>query len=62
MRAGRRIGALRFWWMGEHGHLRMDTSDQVFFGNDQFGVRFIEEIDVDSMAIDAAAALLTAAS
>jgi hypothetical protein len=40
----------------------MDVSDQVFFANDQFGVKFIEEIDVDYMAIDAASALLTAAS
>jgi HK97 family phage major capsid protein len=56
------FGALRFWWLGEHGHPRMDVSDQVFYANDQFGVKFIEEIDVDYMAIDAASALLTAAS
>ena len=40
----------------------MDTSDQVWFANDQLAVRFIEEIDFDHAAEDATAALLTAAS
>jgi hypothetical protein len=48
--------------MGEHGHPRIDTSDHVLFVNDQLAVRFIEEIDFDYMALDATAALLTAAS
>ena len=56
------FGALHFWWMGEHGHPRIDTSEQVYFVNDQLGVRFIEEIDFDYMATDATAALITAAS
>jgi HK97 family phage major capsid protein len=56
------FGALGFWWMGEHGHPRIDTSDQVFFVNDQLAVRCIEEIDFDYMASDAAGVLLTAAS
>jgi HK97 family phage major capsid protein len=56
------FGALGYWWMGEHGHPRIDTSDQVYFVNDQIGVRFIEEIDFDYMATDATAALLTAVS
>jgi HK97 family phage major capsid protein len=56
------FGALSFWWMGEHGTPRIDTSDQVWFANDQLAVRFIEEIDFDYCAIDATAALLTAAS
>jgi HK97 family phage major capsid protein len=56
------FGALSFWWMGEHGTPRIDTSDQVWFANDQLAVRFIEEIDFDYAAIDATAALLTAAS
>jgi hypothetical protein len=34
----------------------------VFFVNDQLAVRFIEEIDFDYVAIDATAALITAAS
>ena len=56
------FGALSFWWMGEHGTPRIDTSDQVWFANDQLAVRFIEEIDFDYAALDATAALLTAAS
>jgi HK97 family phage major capsid protein len=55
------FGALSFWWMGEHGTPRMDTSDQVWFMNDQLAVRFIEEIDFDYAADDATAVLLTAA-
>jgi HK97 family phage major capsid protein len=53
------FGALSFWWMGEHGTPRMDTSDQVWFMNDQIAVRFIEEIDFDYAADDATAVLLT---
>jgi HK97 family phage major capsid protein len=56
------FGALSFWWMGEHGSPRIDTSEHVWFANDQLAVRFIEEIDFDYAAVDAAAALLTAAS
>ncbi len=53
------FGALSFWWMGEHGHPRIDTSEHVWFSNDQLAVRFIEEIDFDYIAADATAALLT---
>jgi HK97 family phage major capsid protein len=56
------FGALSFWWMGEHGTPRIDTSEHVYFVNDQLAVRFIEEIDFDYAAADATAALLTAAS
>ena len=56
------FGALSFWWMGEHGHPRMDTSEHVNFANDQLAIRFIEEIDFDYAAADATAALITAAS
>jgi HK97 family phage major capsid protein len=56
------FGALSFWWMGEHGHPRIDTSEHVWFANDQLAVRFIEEIDFDFVANDATAALLTAAA
>ena len=55
------FGALSFWWMGEHGTPRIDTSEHVWFANDQLAVRFIEEIDFDFAAEDATAALLTAA-
>jgi HK97 family phage major capsid protein len=54
------FGALSFWWMGEHGNPRIDTSEHVWFANDQLAVRFIEEIDFDFAANDATAALLTA--
>jgi HK97 family phage major capsid protein len=56
------FGAMSFWWMGEHGSPRLDTSEHVYFANDQLAVRFIEEIDFDYAAIDATAALITAAS
>ncbi len=56
------FGAMSYWWMGEHGSPRLDTSEHVYFVNDQLGVRFIEEIDFDYMATDATAALITAAS
>ncbi len=56
------FGALSFWWFGEHGAPRMDTSEHVWFANDQLAVRFIEEIDFDYAASDATAALITAAA
>jgi HK97 family phage major capsid protein len=55
------FGALDFWWMGEHGAPRIDTSEHVFFANDQLAVRFIEEIDFDYAATDAMSVLLTGA-
>jgi len=56
------FGALSFWWLGEHGSPRIDTSEHVWFANDQLAVRFIEEIDFDYAAQDATAVLLTAAA
>src|SRR5437870_1983434 len=56
------FGALSFWWLGEHGSPRLDTSEHVYFANDQLAARFIEEIDFDYAAADATAALITAAS
>ncbi|HEY5911568.1 MAG TPA: phage major capsid protein [Verrucomicrobiae bacterium] len=56
------FGALSFWWLGEHGNPRIDPSEHVWFANDQLAIRFIEEIDFDYAAVDATAALLTAAS
>ena len=53
---------MSFCWMGEHGTPRSDTSEHVWFANDQLAVRFIEEIDFDYAAVDATAALITAAS
>jgi HK97 family phage major capsid protein len=56
------FGAMSFWWMGEHGTPRIDTSEHVWFANDQLAVRFIEEIDFDYCAGDAAGVLLTASA
>ncbi len=56
------FGALSFWWFAERGTPRMDTSEHVWFANDQLAVRFIEEIDFDYAASDATTALLTAAA
>jgi HK97 family phage major capsid protein len=56
------FGAMSFWWMGEHGTPRIDTSEHVWFANDQLAVRFIEEIDFDYAAPDAVGALMTAAA
>lgn len=56
------FGALNFWWMGEHGSPRIDTSEHVFFANDQLATRFIEEIDFDYAALDAVSVLLTGAA
>src|SRR6266550_2591432 len=36
------FGAMSFWWMGEHGSPRLDTSEHVYFANDQLAIRFIE--------------------
>jgi hypothetical protein len=47
------FGPLSLWCMGEHGSPRMDTSEHVWFANDQLAVRFIEEIDFDYMSKDA---------
>ncbi|HWX22435.1 MAG TPA: hypothetical protein VN578_21245 [Candidatus Binatia bacterium] len=50
---------MQFWWFGEHGHPRIDTSWHVFFANDQLATRFIEEIDFDYCALDATAVIMT---
>ena len=41
---------------------RLNTSDHIYFANDQLAVRFIEEIDFDYAANDATAVLLTASA
>lgn len=56
------FGDLSFWLFGEHGSPRVDTSEHVFFANDQLATRFLEEIDFDYLATDAAATLKTAAA
>jgi HK97 family phage major capsid protein len=56
------FGALDYWWFGQHGSPRIDTSEHVFFANDQLATRFLEEIDFDYADVAATAALITAAS
>jgi len=56
------FGDLSYWWMGEHGQPRTDFSTDVFFTTDELAIRWLEEIDFDYMAVDAAAVLKTAAA
>ena len=56
------FGNLGFWWMGERGQPRIDTSIHPLFLNDQIATRFIEEIDFDYNSLQAAGALKTAAA
>ncbi|MFN7140282.1 MAG: phage major capsid protein, partial [Limisphaerales bacterium] len=56
------FGDLSYWWFAERGNPRIDTSEHVFFANDQVATRFIEEIDFDYMAGDAASTLRTGAA
>jgi HK97 family phage major capsid protein len=56
------FGNLQYWFFGERGSPRIDTSEHVYFANDQMAVRFIEEIDFDYVSLQAASALQTAAS
>lgn len=54
------FGSLRWWWLGERGSPRIDTSEHVYFSNDQLATRFIEEIDFDYASLEAMATLATA--
>lgn len=56
------FGDLSFWLFGERGMPRTDYSSDVFFATDELAVRFMEEIDFDYLATDAASTLLTAAA
>lgn len=56
------FGDLSFWWMGERHSPRIDTSEHVYFANDQLATRFIEEIDFDYMSDSALAVMQCAAS
>jgi HK97 family phage major capsid protein len=56
------FGRLDFWWFGERGTPRIDTSAHVFFRNDLLATRFIEEIDFDYCALDAMSVLKTPAA
>jgi len=56
------FGDLSYWYLGERGQPRVDTSREVYFATDEIGMRAIERIDVQPMATDAMSALQTAAS
>lgn len=56
------FGNLGFWWMGERGQPRIDTSIHPLWMNDQLATRFIEEIDFDYNSLLAASALKTPAA
>lgn len=55
------FGDLSYWFLGERGQPRVETSREVYFENDMIAIRAIERFDVEAMAIDAMAALQTAA-
>lgn len=56
------FGDLAWFWFGEHGSPRIDTSSDVYFATDELAVRFIEEIDIDYNTVNAMAALKTPAA
>jgi len=56
------FGDLSYWFLGERGAPRVEVSKEVFFSTDELAMRALERIDVEAMAIDAMAALQTAAS
>ena len=56
------FGSLSYWYLGERGAPRIEVSREVFFATDEVAMRALERIDVEAMAIDAMAALKTAAA
>src|ERR1051326_4725020 len=56
------FGDLSYWYLGERGQPRVETSREVYFATDEIGMRALERIDVQAMAPDATSALQTAAS
>jgi HK97 family phage major capsid protein len=56
------FGDLTYWYLGERGAPRVEVSREVFFATDELAMRALERIDVEAMAIDAMAALQTAAA
>jgi HK97 family phage major capsid protein len=56
------FGDLSYWYIGERGLPRVEVSREVFFATDELALRALERIDVEAMAIDAMATLMTAAS
>lgn len=56
------FGALKYWYLGERGAPRVESSREIYFTTDEIGLRALERIDVEAMAIDAMAALKTPAA
>ena len=56
------FGDLSYWYLGERGAPRVETSREVYFATDEIGMRALERIDVEAMAPDAMSALQTAAA
>lgn len=56
------FGDLSYWYLGERGMPRVETSREVYFATDEIGIRAIERIDIQAMAPDAMSGLQTAAS
>jgi HK97 family phage major capsid protein len=56
------FGDLSYWYLGERGVPRVEVSREIFFATDEIAMRALERIDVEAMAIDAMAALQTAAA
>jgi HK97 family phage major capsid protein len=55
------FGELSYWYLGERGSPRVESSREVYFATDEIGMRALERIDVEAMAPDAMSALQTAA-
>jgi HK97 family phage major capsid protein len=56
------FGDLSYWYLAERGTPRIEVSREVFFATDEIAMRALERIDVEAMAVDAMATLVTAAS
>lgn len=56
------FGDLSYWYLGERGAPRVESSREVYFATDEIGMRALERIDIEAMAPDAMSALQTAAA
>lgn len=56
------FGDLSYWYLGERGMPRIETSREVYFATDEIGIRALERIDVQPMAPDAMSCIQLAAS
>jgi HK97 family phage major capsid protein len=56
------FGDLSYIYLGERGQPRVEVSRDVYFVTDELGMRALERIDVEIMAVDAVSTLKTAAS